>query len=142
MLENNYIKELKKMRLYNSLLIDKLYTNNITISMDNSKVHCKGFRVGGILLNCPQGLAKTINKVNSMTVEHIEKAFVLPIRDEYIELAETRKNKLQYTVEYKKIINMLFEYAVRGNIKEVETNLIELKLYIISMMEGKWIATQ
>lgn len=139
MLDKEYIKALRGIRLYNYTLLDKPYTKNIEISIDKLKVSCDSLRVGGILLNGPKGVENIINIITAMTVEHIKKVFSIPIYDEYKELAETRIWSLQHTVDYKRIIYKLFEYAMKGNAKKVEYSLEELQKYIHDMLEDNWI---
>jgi len=139
MLDNEYKKALRKIRLYNYTLLDKPYTKNIEISIDKLNISCDSLQVGGILLNGPKGIENIINKIAAMTVEHIKKVFSIPIYDDYKELAEARIWNLQHTVDYKRIIDKLFEHAMKGNIKKVEYSLEELQKYIHDMLEDNWI---
>lgn len=139
MLDKEYIKALRGIRLYNYTLLDKPYTKNIEISIDKLKVSCDSLRVGGILLNGPKGVENIINIITAMTVEHIKKVFNIPIYDDYKELAEARIWNLQHTVDYKRIIDKLFEYAMKGNTKKVKCSLEELQKYIHDMLEDNWI---
>lgn len=139
MIDSNYIKALRKMRLYNYTILDKPYTKNIEVSMDKLKMSCNGIRLGGIFLSGPKGVEDIINTIISMTIEHINKIFEIPIYDNYKELAEARIWNLQHTVDYKRIIDRLFEYAMKGNTKEVKCSLEELQKYIVDMLEEHWI---
>lgn len=140
MLDNDYKKALRKMRLYNYTILDKPYTKNIEVSIDKLKISCNGIRLGGMLLNSPKGLENALNATAAMTIEHMQKAFEVPIFDEYLELAKIRMWHLQHTVEFKGIINNLFEFAMKGNVNQVEIELIKLKKYIVYMLDKHWVA--
>lgn len=142
MLDKEYVKALRKMRLYNLLLLGKPYTKKIEVGIDNLKMSCDGFQVSGMSINITKGLEETLNEVASMTIHYIEKAFDIPIYDDYVELAETRIWRWQHTNEYKEIRERLFEYAMQGKANEVEAMLKRLRKCLIDIVEEHWIVKQ